>query len=159
MKITIACVGSIKENYFRDAIEEYSKRLKAYCQLEILEVKDEKTSENMTDAQLSVLLETEAQRLEKCIPDSAYKIALCVEGKELSSEGLSGRMEELFVSGVSHLVFIIGGSVGISPRIVQNCQMKLSFSRMTFPHRLMRVILLEQIYRSFKIMKNEPYHK
>ncbi len=151
MKITILCVGKIKEAYFRDAIAEYKKRLSAYCELSIMEVADEADSDTA--------VENEGRRLLEKLPDKAYVTALAIEGKKLDSPGLSARLNDLMVSGHSHFVFIIGGSSGLSPEVMKRADFKLSFSDMTFPHQLMRVILLEQIYRAFKILKNEPYHK
>ena len=151
MKITILCVGKIKEAFYRDAIKEYKKRLGAYCEVSIVEVADE------ADGREAVV--TEGYRIMEKLPKSAYVIALAIDGKKLSSEGLSQKLNDLMVFGNSHIVFIIGGSGGLSDEVIEASDMKLSFSDMTFPHMLMRVILMEQIYRSFKIMRNEPYHK
>ena len=151
MKITILCVGKIKEAYFRDAIAEYKKRLSAYTGISIVEVAD--------DADSEVAVEAEGRRLIEKLPERAYVIALAIEGRRFDSVGLSQRLSELMVGGHSHIVFVIGGSGGLSSGVMSRADMKLSFSDMTFPHQLMRVILLEQIYRSFRIMRNEPYHK
>ena len=151
MKITILCVGKIKEKFFTMAIEEYAKRLSRYCKLEIIEVADEKTDENASEA--------EGERLLKQIKDGAYVIALAINGKQLDSVELSQKIEKCGVMGCSHIVFVIGGSLGLDERILNRADYKLSFSNMTFPHQLMRVILLEQIYRSYRIMNGEPYHK
>ena len=159
MKITLITVGKIKEKYFTDAIAEYAKRLSRYCKLEIIEVADEKTPDGASEALENQIKEKEGERILSKVPDSAYVIALAIEGKQLSSEELDDKMEKWNVSGISHLVFIIGGSLGLTPKVLNRSDYKLSFSKMTFPHQLMRVVLLEQIYRSFRIRNNEPYHK
>ncbi|MDD6550947.1 MAG: 23S rRNA (pseudouridine(1915)-N(3))-methyltransferase RlmH [Lachnospiraceae bacterium] len=159
MKITIACVGKVKEKFYRDAIAEYSKRLSRYTKLEIVEVKDEKTPENASEAEETKIKEIEGERLLSKIPDSAYVIALAIEGEELTSVKLAVKIEELVLTGKSHIVFVIGGSLGLSQAVMKRADYSLSFSRMTFPHQLMRVILLEQVYRSFRIINHEPYHK
>ena len=151
MKITILCVGKIKEKYFRDAMAEYQKRLLAYCELSVIEVADEADSDTA--------VATEGKRLLEKLPERAYVIALAINGKKLGSEGFSEKLNDLMVSGNSHFVFIIGGSFGLSDEVLKKADYKLSFSDMTFPHQLMRVILLEQIYRAFRIMRHEPYHK
>jgi 23S rRNA (pseudouridine1915-N3)-methyltransferase len=159
MKITIVCVGKIKEKFFTGAIEEYQKRLGRYCNLTIVEVNDEKTKEQATDAEISIVKNREGERILKNIRDDMYVTALAIEGKMLSSEELSEKIEKLGVGGTSHICFIIGGSLGLSDEVLNRADFKLSFSRMTFPHQLMRVILLEQIYRAYRIINNEPYHK
>ena len=159
MKITLITVGKIKEKYFTDAIAEYVKRLSRYCKLEIIEVADEKTPDGASEALENQIKEKEGERILSKVPDSAYVIALAIEGKQLSSEELADKMEKWNVGGISHLVFIIGGSLGMTPKVLNRADYKLSFSKMTFPHQLMRVVLLEQIYRSFRIRNNEPYHK
>lgn len=159
MKITILCVGKIKESYLRDAIAEYSKRLSRYTELQIVEVADEKTPDGASSAEEAKIRRTEGERLLKAMKPDAYHVALAIDGKSLSSEELSGKIEELCVGGVSHISFIIGGSLGLSDEVLKACDYRLSFSKMTFPHQLMRVILLEQIYRAFKIRSGEPYHK
>ncbi|MEE0418509.1 MAG: 23S rRNA (pseudouridine(1915)-N(3))-methyltransferase RlmH [Lachnospiraceae bacterium] len=159
MKITIIAVGKIKEKYFTGAVEEYSKRLGRYCKLTITELADEKTPDGASPAQERQIKEKEGERILKALSDGAYVIALAIEGKTLSSRQLANRMEHLTVQGESHLVFIIGGSLGLDERVIARADELLSFSAMTFPHQLMRVILLEQIYRSFRIIHNEPYHK
>ncbi len=159
MKITIIAVGKIKEKYFTGAVEEYSKRLRRYCKLTITELADEKTPDGASPAQERQIKEKEGERILKALSDGAYVIALAIEGKTLSSRQLANRMEHLTVQGESHLVFIIGGSLGLDERVIARADELLSFSAMTFPHQLMRVILLEQIYRSFRIIHNEPYHK
>ncbi|MEE1015242.1 MAG: 23S rRNA (pseudouridine(1915)-N(3))-methyltransferase RlmH [Lachnospiraceae bacterium] len=159
MKITLITVGKIKEKYFTDAIAEYAKRLSRYCKLEIVEVADEKTPDGVSEAIENQIKEKEGDRILAKVPDGAYVVALAIEGKQLDSEELADKMEKWNVNGVSHLVFIIGGSLGLTPKVLNRADFKLSFSKMTFPHQLMRVILLEQIYRSFRIRNNEPYHK
>ena len=159
MKITVLCVGKVKEKFFTDAIKEYSKRLSRYCKLEIVEVADEKTPDGASELVVSQIKEKEAERLEKYLPDSAYVIALAIEGKKLTSEKLAEKIDSLGISGTSHLVFLIGGSLGMSDRLLKRADYLLSFSDMTFPHQLMRVILLEQVYRSYRIIHGEPYHK
>ena len=159
MKITILCVGKIKEKFYRDAIAEYEKRLSRYCKMEIAEVADEKTPDHAAESTGLFIKAKEAERLEKYIRDGAYVIALAIEGKQLDSVEFSRKIESLGTSGISHIIFIIGGSLGLSEKILHRADFKLSFSKMTFPHQLMRVVLLEQIYRSYRIINNEPYHK
>lgn len=159
MKITLLVVGKIKETYFEEAILEYKKRLSKYCRLEIIETVDEKTPDGASEQQKSQIKEKEGERLLKSVKDGAYVIALAINGRELSSEELADKIEGLTVNGVSHIIFLIGGSLGLSEAVLRRADFKLSFSRMTFPHQLMRVILLEQIYRSYRIIKGEPYHK
>lgn len=159
MKITLVTVGKIKEKFFEDAIKEYSKRLSRYCKLEILQVADEKTPEGASEAVELQIKEKEGQRILSLIRDDAYVIALAIEGKMLDSEELAERIEKLGVSGISQIVFVIGGSLGLSAQVMKRADYALSFSRMTFPHQLMRMVLLEQIYRSYRIMNHQPYHK
>lgn len=159
MKITIVCVGKIKEKYLTMAIDEYSKRLSRYCKLEVIELADEKTPDNASPAEELQIKKREGERILKNIKDSAYVIALAIEGKMLSSEELAEKMEELGVKGESHLVFVIGGSLGLDSDVLKRADYKLSFSKMTFPHQVMRMILLEQIYRGYRINCGEPYHK
>ena len=159
MKITLVTVGKIKEKFFEDAIKEYSKRLSRYCKLEILQVADEKTPEGASEAVELQIKEKEGQRILSLIRDDAYVIALASEGKMLDSEELAERIEKLGVSGISQIVFVIGGSLGLSAQVMKRADYALSFSRMTFPHQLMRVVLLEQIYRGYRIMNHQPYHK
>lgn len=159
MKITICCVGKIKEKFYSQAIEEYLKRLSKYCKLEIKEAADEKTPDSASDTVNRMIKEKEGDRLLSFIKDDSYVIALAIDGKMLDSVELSEKIDNLMLSGKSDIVFVIGGSLGLDKRVLDRADYKLSFSKMTFPHQLMRVILLEQIYRSFRIMKNEPYHK
>ena len=159
MKVNIVCVGKIKEKFFLQAVEEYSKRLKRYIKLEIIELSDEKTPDNASDVVNKQIKDKEGERILSSIKDDAFVIALAIEGKMLDSVELSEKIEELGINGNSNITFVIGGSLGLSENVLKRADYKLSFSRMTFPHQLMRVILLEQIYRAFRIMKNEPYHK
>ena len=159
MKISIVCVGKIKEKYLTMAIDEYSKRLGRYCKLEIIELPDEKTPDNASAAEELQIKKKEGERILKNIKDSAYVIALAIDGKMLSSEELAQKMQELGVKGESHLVFVIGGSLGLDSDVLDRADYKLSFSKMTFPHQVMRMILLEQIYRGYRINCGEPYHK
>ena len=159
MKITIVCVGKIKEKFYVDAIAEYSKRLGRYCSLSVVEVKDEKTKEQATDTEIAMIKEREGERILKNIREDGYVIALAIDGKLLDSVELSQKIEKLGLGGTSHIYFGIGGSLGLSDSVLRKADYQLSFSRMTFPHQLMRVVLLEQIYRSYRIMNHEPYHK
>ena len=159
MKITIIAVGKIKEEFFEDAVKEYSKRLSKYCKLNIIEVKDEQTKENASATEEDMVKEKEANRILEKISDSSKVIALAIEGKEFDSEGLADEIEKYRINGDSDITFVIGGSLGLHKSVMDRASVKLSFSKMTFPHQLMRVILLEQIYRLFRIINNEPYHK
>lgn len=159
MEIRILSVGKIKERYLNDAISEYAKRLSRYCKLTFIQVADEKTPDKASEALNRQIKETEGQRLLKNIREQDYVIALAIEGKMPDSVELSEKIQKLGVSGKSSLVFLIGGSLGLSADVLSRANEKISFSRMTFPHQLMQVILLEQIYRSYRIMNNEPYHK
>lgn len=159
MKISIITVGKIKEKYFTDAVKEYSKRLSRYCKLEILELADEKTPDKASEAEERHIKEREGERILKAVKDDAYVIALAIQGKQLDSEQLAEKIDGLGIQGRSHICFIIGGSLGIDERVLKRADYLLSFSAMTFPHQLMRVILLEQVYRSYRILMNQPYHK
>jgi 23S rRNA (pseudouridine1915-N3)-methyltransferase len=159
MRITVLTVGKIKEKYLRDGIAEYAKRLGRYCKLELVEVADEKTPDRASAAEELQIKNTEGERLQRYIREGDYVIALAIDGKMLDSVELSEKIEKLGVQGQSSLVFVIGGSLGLSDEVLRRADYKLSFSRMTFPHQLMRMILLEQIYRSYRIMHGEPYHK
>ena len=151
MKITILTVGKIKEKYLRDAIAEYSKRLSRYAKLEIIEVADEKTPDSASETVETNIKNKEAERLLKYIRDDAYLITLEIKGKQLTSEELAQKIDTLGVQGTSHIIFAIGGSLGLGEEVLKRSNYALSFSKMTFPHQLMRVILLEQIYRSYRI--------
>ena len=159
MKITLITVGKIKEKYLKDAIAEYTKRLSKYCKLEIIEVTDEKTPDNASETVEEQIRSKEADRILKNIKDDAFVITLEINGKQLTSEELANKIETLGIQGTSHIAFIIGGSIGLGRDVLQRSNYALSFSKMTFPHQLMRVILLEQVYRSYRIINNEPYHK
>ena len=159
MKITLVTVGKIKEKYLEDAIAEYSKRLSRYCRLEILQVPDEKTPEGASEALENQIKEKEGERLLAQIREDAFVIALAIDGKMLDSEQLADKIGRVGVNGISQIVFVIGGSLGLSKQVLERADFRLSFSRMTFPHQLMRVILLEQIYRSYRILNHQPYHK
>lgn len=159
MNIDILCVGKIKEDYLRAAIAEYLKRLQIYCKLNIIEVADEKTVDKQSKALDEQVKSREGERLIKYIKDDAYVITLEIGGKMLDSVEFSSLIDKLSVNSVSNIQFIIGGSLGLSPDVLKKSDMALSFSKMTFPHQLMRVILLEQIYRGYRISNNEPYHK
>ena len=159
MKITLITVGKIKEKYLEDAIMEYKKRLSRYCKLEIVQVADEKTPDKASEALEEQIKEKEGERILSYIKEGAFVIALAIDGAMLSSEELASYIENLGVKGSSHIQFVIGGSLGLSKTVLNRSDYKLSFSKMTFPHQLMRVILLEQVYRSYRILNKEPYHK
>ncbi|MGN0160383.1 MAG: 23S rRNA (pseudouridine(1915)-N(3))-methyltransferase RlmH [Lachnospiraceae bacterium] len=159
MKITIIAVGKIKEKFYRDAIDEYAKRLSRYCKLELVEVADEKTPDNASELENQKIRRKEGERILAHVRDNTYVIVLAIEGKMLDSVELSEKIQKLGVSGVGDITMIIGGSLGLSEEVYGRADFKLSFSKMTFPHQLMRVILLEQIYRAYRIAANEPYHK
>ena len=159
MIITVITVGKIKEKYLKDAIAEYSKRLSKYCKLEIVEVADEKTPDNASETVEEQIRDKEAERIMKYVKEDAYVITLEIAGKQLTSEELADKIEKLGVQGTSHIILIIGGSIGLGKAVLNRSDYALSFSKMTFPHQLMRVILLEQVYRSYRIMNGEPYHK
>ncbi|MBF7096978.1 23S rRNA (pseudouridine(1915)-N(3))-methyltransferase RlmH [Alkalibacter mobilis] len=159
MKISIVCVGKIKEKYYIQAIKEFEKRLSRYCSLEIIEVPDEKAPENLSPGDVLNLLDREGDKIMAKIPSNSYVITLEIDGKNLSSSELADHLEKCGVSGRSSICFVIGGSLGLSQSVKSLSDFKLSFSNMTFPHQLFRIMVLEQIYRSFKINRNEPYHK
>ncbi len=159
MNIKILCVGKIKEKFYRDAIDEYSKRLSKYCSLSVVEVADEKTAENASDNEIDLIKDKEGARILKHIGERDYVIALAILGKQQDSVDFSKYIENLGIQGNSTITFVIGGSLGLSDSVIKRANHQISFSKMTFPHQLMRVILLEQIYRAMRIMKNEPYHK
>lgn len=159
MKITIITVGKLKEKYLKDAIAEYSKRLSKYCKLEIVEVADEKTPENASEVVEDAIRSKEAERILKYVKEDAFVITLEIAGKQLTSEEFADKIERLGVRGISHIIFVIGGSIGLGKEVLEKSDFALSFSKMTFPHQLMRVILLEQVYRSYRIISGQPYHK
>jgi 23S rRNA (pseudouridine1915-N3)-methyltransferase len=159
MNITLVTVGKIKEKFYSEAIAEYSKRLSRYCKLEIVEVADEKTPDNASEVMETQIKLKEAERILKNIRDDSYCIALAIDGKKYNSVDFARHIEKLGVAGKSKIAFVIGGSLGLHESVLKRADEKISFSDMTFPHQLMRVILLEQIYRGYRIINNEPYHK
>ncbi|PBB05722.1 23S rRNA (pseudouridine(1915)-N(3))-methyltransferase RlmH [Salimicrobium humidisoli] len=159
MKVSIISVGKLKEKYLKQGIDEYTKRLGPYVKTEIIEVADEKAPENLSEAEMEEVKQKEGERILAKVPKDAYVITLEIEGKQLTSEQLASRFDNLMTYGSSKIVFVIGGSLGISSQVQDRSDYALSFSKMTFPHQMMRLMLLEQVYRAFKILKNEPYHK
>lgn len=159
MTITVITVGKLKEKYLKDAIDEYSKRLSRYCKLDIIEIADEKTPDNASAKEEEAIKEKEGQAILNKIKDNMFVISMDLSGKQLTSQEFSDYIHNLGVVGSSNIAFIIGGSLGISKSVLSRANYKLCFSKMTFPHQLFRVMLLEQIYRGFRIMKGEPYHK
>jgi 23S rRNA (pseudouridine1915-N3)-methyltransferase len=159
MKITVLAVGRIREKFYSEAAAEYVKRLGRYAKTEILEVADEPTPEGASAKEEEQIREKEGARILARIPDGAYVTALAIEGKAMDSVAFSEKIQTLGLAGSSHICFIIGGSLGLSPAVLHRADELLSFSKMTFPHQLMRVILLEQVYRAFRIARGEPYHK
>lgn len=159
MTITIITVGKLKEKYLKDAIDEYSKRLSRYCKLDIIELPDEKTPDNASEKEELAIKEKEGQAILNKIKDNMFVIAMDLGGKQLTSEEFARYIDNLGVTGNSNIAFVIGGSLGISKSVLARANYKLCFSKMTFPHQLFRVMLLEQVYRGFRIIKGEPYHK
>lgn len=159
VNVTIICIGKLKEKYLRDACDEYKKRLSAFCKLNIIELTPEKLSDNPSAKEIENALKAEGKAIAEKIPDSAAIYSMCIEGKQLSSTELSSQLDFLAVSGTSHVVFIIGGSFGLCDEIKKRSKFKLSMSKMTFPHQLARVMLLEQIYRAAQISAGTRYHK
>jgi len=159
MKITIVSVGKIKEKYLKDAINEYSKRLSNYCSLNYIEVSDEKAPDSLSSNDQLLIKSIEGDRILSKIKDRQYVFVLDLNGKQRTSEEFSSELNKLPIYGNSDILFVIGGSLGLSKDVIERSNSQISFSKMTFPHQLMKVILLEQIYRGFKIIKNEPYHK
>lgn len=159
MNLSVVCVGKCKEAFFRDAVAEYAKRLSKYCDFRIIEVADEKIKEHASEREDELVRQKEAERIEKALRPDDYVVALAIEGKKYDSVNFSRHMEAWMGAGKSRIVFVIGGSLGLHERILSHADEKISFSDMTFPHQLMRVILTEQIYRAFRIMNREPYHK
>lgn len=159
VSVTVICVGKLKEKYYKDAANEYEKRLNGYCKVEIIELPETRLCEMPTQAQIEAALEKEAEAIFARIPKGAVVTAMCVEGEGLSSESFAKRISQDMVQGASKLVFIIGGSFGLSPQIKRAAKYRLSMSNMTFPHHLARVMVLEQIYRAFKINEGSSYHK
>jgi 23S rRNA (pseudouridine1915-N3)-methyltransferase len=159
MNINIIAMGKIKEKYIQEGIKEFSKRLSRYCKLNIIELEDEKAPETLSEKDMIIVKAKEGERILNKIPSNSFVIALVIHGKQLTSETLAEKIEEIMVNGQNDITFIIGGSLGLSPEVISRSDFKLSFSKMTFPHQLMRLILLEQIYRAWRINKGEPYHK
>ena len=159
MNIKVITVGKIKEKYIKLGIDEFAKRLSKYCSLEQVEVSDEKAPETLSDKEMQMIKDKEGEKILAHVKENTYLIALAIEGKMISSEELAAKMQDLAISGKSHITFVIGGSLGLSDSVMKRADYKLSFSKMTFPHQLMKVILLEQVYRGFRIIKGEPYHK
>lgn len=159
MNVNIICVGSIKEKFFREAVEEYAKRLSAYCKLSIIEVKDEKNKEKASERENEKVKEAEGKKILSKIKDNTYTIALAIDAKSFTSEEFADKLETIAMQKGGNVNFVIGGSLGLSKEVLEKADEKISFSKMTFPHQLMRVIFLEQLYRAYKISTNEPYHK
>lgn len=159
LNVTVACVGKLKEAYWRDACAEYSKRLSGFCRLQIVEVAEERLPDSPSAAQIAATLEEEGHRLLSRIPAGAAVVALCIEGKGISSETLSEQLSKWTVEGISHIAFVIGGSFGLSPLVKETAKLRLSMSDMTFPHQLARVMVLEQLYRALQISSGGKYHK
>jgi len=159
VNILIISVGKLKEKYLKMGIDEYIKRLSSYAKMDIIEVPDEKAPENLSDADMLIVKEKEGERILSKIAEDAYVIALAIKGKEHTSESLAKKIDQLATYGNSKVAFVIGGSLGLSDAVMKRADDTLSFSKMTFPHQLMKLVLVEQIYRSFRINRNEPYHK
>ena len=159
MKIDIVCVGKLKEKYWVNATAEYTKRLSKYCKLKVIEVADEKTPDGASQVLEAQIKAKEGKAILKHIKDGTHVIALAIEGRQYSSEGFASKIEKLGINGSSHIVFVIGGSLGLSDEVMARANESISFSKMTFPHQMMRVVLLEQVYRGFRIIRGEPYHK
>lgn len=159
MKFQIITVGKLKEKYLKDGIAEYLKRLQRYADVEIIEVADEQTPQNASAAEEEQIKEIEGERIRKHIKEDTYLIALAIEGQAVTSEQLADKIEQLGLQGKSHVTLLIGGSLGLDKKLLQKADYLLSFSKLTFPHQLMRLILVEQLYRSYRIIKGEPYHK
>jgi 23S rRNA (pseudouridine1915-N3)-methyltransferase len=158
LSVKIICVGTLKESYFRDAVAEYTKRLSAYCKLSVIQLKESKVPENPSEKEIVKALDEESVAILSEMSPRSYKIAMCVEGKQLSSEKLAERLEAV-ASERSEVCFVIGSSHGLSDKVKQSCDMRLSISELTFPYQLLRVILLEAVYRAFNIMAGTKYHK
>ncbi|TCZ75727.1 23S rRNA (pseudouridine(1915)-N(3))-methyltransferase RlmH [Paenibacillus albiflavus] len=159
MNIQIITVGKLKERYLVQGIAEYAKRLGAYAKVQFVEVPDEKAPESMSAAEEEQVRRKEGERILSSLREDSYAIALAIDGDQLASEQLAARLQDLATYGRSQVAFIIGGSLGLSPEVLRRADMRLSFGRMTLPHQLMRLVLVEQIYRAFKISRGEPYHK
>ena len=158
-EVTVVCLGKLKEQYLRDACAEYSKRLSAFCKLKVIELAPERLSENPSQAEIQKALSLEGKKILEKIPDRAAIIAMCIEGRQLSSEELSKKLSAFATQGIGSVAFVIGGSFGLSDEVKEKSVLRLSVSRMTFPHQLFRVMLLEQVYRAFQIQSGTKYHK
>ncbi|QDX91847.1 23S rRNA (pseudouridine(1915)-N(3))-methyltransferase RlmH [Brevibacillus laterosporus] len=159
MQITIITVGKLKEKYLKEGIAEYTKRLTAYCKMNVVEVSDEKAPEELSATEMEQVKRKEGERILAHIKQDHYVIALAIEGQMWSSEKLSSEMDRLALHGRSQVAFVIGGSLGLADEVLKRADAQLSFSKMTFPHQLMRLVLVEQVYRAFRISRGEPYHK
>ena len=159
MTVNVIFVGSLKESFFAEAVAEYEKRLGAYCKVNNIFIKDERLSDKPSQAEVSAALKKEGERILAALPARSYKIALCVEGKQMKSEDFAALFENIATNGYSEISFIIGGSFGLSEEVKAACDKRMSVSKMTFPHRMMRVILLEQVYRAYNIIGGGKYHK
>lgn len=159
MKIKIVTVGKLKEKYLRDGMAEYSKRISRFATIEMIELADEKTPDRASDSENEKILDLEGNRILSKIGDREFVVVLAIEGKTLSSEEFSKQLEQASINGYSTLTFVIGGSLGLSPQVKNRANLSLSFGRLTLPHQLMRLVLVEQIYRAFTIQKGSPYHK
>ncbi len=159
MTLNILAVGKLKENYLKDAQKEYLKRLSRFCKAQVTEIEEEKAPESASPAQEEKVRLKEAERIRKALNKNTTTIALALEGQELTSPGFSEQINRLMLDGKSDVTFIIGGSTGLDPAVIKEADYRLCLSKMTFPHQLARIILLEQVYRAFKILNNETYHK
>ena len=159
MKLSIVAVGKLKEKYLKEGINEYSKRLSRFCELQIIEVDDEQAPENLSASQEKQVKKREAERIVKKVKEDSALIVLDLKGKKLDSEEFAHKLNSFFISGKSHITFVIGGSLGLDEELTQKADFRLCLSDMTFPHQLARLILLEQVFRAFKILNNEPYHR
>ncbi len=159
MNISIITIGKLKEKYLKQGIEEYLKRLSSYAKVEIIELADEKAPENLSESEMEQVKQKEGERILAKISDDTHVIALAINEKQKSSEELAKEIDSLATYGKSKVAFVIGGSLGLSSEVMKRSNAALSFSKMTFPHQLMRLVLVEQIYRAFRIIRNEPYHK
>ncbi|KRD95095.1 23S rRNA (pseudouridine(1915)-N(3))-methyltransferase RlmH [Priestia megaterium] len=159
MNISIITIGKLKEKYLKQGIQEYLKRLSSYAKVEIIELADEKAPENLSESEMEQVKQKEGERILAKISDDTHVIALAINGKQKSSEELAKEIDSLATYGKSKITFVIGGSLGLSSEVMKRSNAALSFSKMTFPHQLMRLVLVEQIYRAFRIIRNEPYHK
>ncbi|BBA07608.1 23S rRNA (pseudouridine(1915)-N(3))-methyltransferase RlmH [Streptococcus oralis] len=159
MKIKIVTVGKLKEKYLKDGIAEYTKRILRFAKLEMIELADEKTPDKASELENQKILETEGARILSKVGERDFVVVLAIEGKTLSSEEFSKQLEQASIKGYSTLTFIIGGSLGLAPVVKNRANLSVSFGRLTLPHQLMRLVLIEQIYRAFTIQQGSPYHK